>query len=102
MNKSMIATQSMTYGTRRLLPGEEFVASRRDADLLSRIGRAKLVDADSNPIDHEVKKDGVGTAKVEDARLADLRKQYQQKFGKRPFNGWDAKNLSEKLAEAKG
>lgn len=36
-----------------------------------------------------------------DARLADLRTSYQEKFGKRPYHGWDAEVLAEKIAEAK-
>jgi hypothetical protein len=30
--------------------------------------------------------------------VADLRKQYEAKFHKKPFNGWDAATLREKLA----
>lgn len=31
--------------------------------------------------------------------LSDLREQYQAKFGKRAYHGWDADTLREKLAE---
>ncbi len=37
-----------------------------------------------------------------DNDLADLRDEYQQFVGKRPFHGWDAPTLREKIAEAKG
>jgi hypothetical protein len=39
-------------------------------------------------------------AKVDDP-LPDLRKQYQEIVGKRPFHGWDADVLKDKIAEAK-
>lgn len=34
-------------------------------------------------------------------RLEELRTSYQEKFGKRPFHGWDADVLAAKIAEAK-
>lgn len=100
MNKSMIANQPMTYGTRRLLPGDEFVASRRDADLLARIGRAKLAEVKADPLDHDGNGKKGGSLKPEASEeLTALRTQYHDKFGKRPFHGWDAKTLTSKLAE---
>lgn len=33
--------------------------------------------------------------------MAELRAAYQAKIGKRPFNGWDAATLREKIAAAK-
>lgn len=33
--------------------------------------------------------------------LAELRAEYQEIVGKRPFNGWDADTLRAKIAEAK-
>lgn len=38
-------------------------------------------------------------AVVEPDETQALREQYQQMFGKRPFMGWDADKLREKLAE---
>jgi hypothetical protein len=35
------------------------------------------------------------------ALLAELRTSYQEKFGKRPFHGWDSPTLAAKIAEAK-
>lgn len=40
---------------------------------------------------------GDDTAKAE---LAVARAEYEAKFGKKPFNGWDAKTLREKIAAA--
>lgn len=33
--------------------------------------------------------------------LSDLRKLYQKVVGKKPFNGWDAETLADKIAEAR-
>ncbi|MDX0973544.1 hypothetical protein GOL21_28130 [Sinorhizobium medicae] len=33
--------------------------------------------------------------------LSELRKQYQELVGKRPFHGWDAETLQAKITEAK-
>ena len=41
MNKQLIANRPMTYATRRLKADDEFTASRRDAGLLVRLGRAR-------------------------------------------------------------
>jgi hypothetical protein len=100
MNKQMIASQSMTYATRRLQAGDGFEASRRDAELLKRLGRA--TEAPADPLDHDRdgKKGGSTPAKKSD-ELTALRALYQDRFGKRAFHGWDAKALTEKLAEAK-
>jgi len=87
MKKKMIANRPMTYGTRRLKADDEFTASRRDAALLVRIGRARYgAAAEAKP--------------VED--MTELRRLYQEKVGKRPFPGWDAAELRERMAEAKG
>jgi hypothetical protein len=40
--KKMVATKSMTYRTRRLRAGDEFEANRRDARVLTAIGKAKV------------------------------------------------------------
>lgn len=37
---------------------------------------------------------------VSDENLDDLRAEYEVKMGKKPFNGWDADKLKEKMAEA--
>ena len=36
-----------------------------------------------------------------DDELSELRAQYQSVFDKRPYHGWDADTLREKIAEAK-
>ena len=80
----LIATRRMTYATRRLLPGDIFAASASNSRALIAIGKAKAAPDDDNAPD-----------------LADLRNEYQQLSGKRPFHGWDAETLQAKIAEAK-
>lgn len=41
------------------------------------------------------------TAAKKDDPLLDLRKQYQELVGKRPFHGWDADVLKDKIAEVR-
>ncbi|WP_173931382.1 hypothetical protein [Chelativorans sp. Marseille-P2723] len=84
MKKTLVANQPMTYATRRLKAEDEFTASRRDADLLVRIGRARY--AVAKPSDED--------------DLAELRRQYEDVVGKRAYHGWDAAELKRRMAEA--
>ena len=93
----MKATKPLTYGTRRLRPGDEFDAKPRHARLLEAIGKAGTV------------RDAVRLApppaalvgKVAEDGLAALRAEYREAVGKPPFNGWDAATLRVKIAAAK-
>jgi hypothetical protein len=49
MRVPMIATRTMTYGTRRLKADEAFEATRPNARLLAALGRARLVEAVEEP-----------------------------------------------------
>lgn len=82
MKKLIIARQAMSYGTRRLRAGDEFTASRRDADILVRIGRA------SYP--------GPKVGSIEDLRAA-----YEAETGEKADARWKAETLERKIAEAK-
>lgn len=85
VRKTLTATRSMTYATRRLKAGDEFTASRRDADLLVRIGRAEYA-APKPPVDE----------------LAEVRREYERVVGKRAYHGWDADTLRDKIAQVQG
>ncbi|WP_417585120.1 hypothetical protein [Pelagibacterium sp.] len=85
MKKTMIASQAMTYGTRRLKAGDEFSVPRRDAGILVRIGRARVPDDKPSAEDE----------------LTALRAEYQDVVGKRAYHAWDADELRKKVAEAK-
>jgi hypothetical protein len=57
-----------------------------------------VCDENGTPFDDLVKK--VGSSHVEpDAELTALRAQYAEKFGKKPWHGWDADMLRQKLGE---
>lgn len=51
--------------------------------------------------DMPAEKSKAAPASSSDDHLSDLRKQYQDIVGKRPFHGWDAETLQAKIAEAK-
>lgn len=73
----------------------------RFARVLGKLGydRADMIAAD--PLDHDGDGRRGGSPKhAASDELTELRAKYQEKFGKRAFNGWDASELSAKLAEA--
>lgn len=90
-----------SYMTRALNAGDP-----RFARVLGKLGYDRndvvAVPNASDPLDHDGdgKKGGSKSAPLDDEVTA-LRTQYQNKFGKRAYHGWDAKTLTEKLAEAK-
>jgi hypothetical protein len=97
------ATKHFPYNNRRLLPGDTFEANDRDARLLLAVRKAervrKPVDLPPPPPDVAAKiVDAVG--KPEDA-LQRLRAEYEAVLGKRPYYGWDAAALTEKINAAK-
>lgn len=80
--RELIATGPLTYATRRLKAGDVFIpVSDRDANVLIALMKAKPAEQDRSD------------------DIANLRLQYQTKFGKRPFMGWDADKLREKITE---
>lgn len=114
--QKLIATKSMTYATRRLMPGDAFEARPADARLLIAIKKAKAdrvpgtVPAPPaslakqlrrDPLDHDGDgRKGGSAAPSQTDDLPKLRAEYFAAFGKRPFNGWDAETLRSKIAEA--
>lgn len=103
----MIATRDLTYATRRLKAGDDFEAKKlRDAKLLAAIGKARYADADANPASARyVPVDPRRPTMSDTHRPADelpaLRERYESVVGRKPFMGWDAKTLSDKIAAAK-
>lgn len=103
----LIANRRMTYATRRLLPGDRFIADERVARVL--IATRKATKAHSTA-GYEAQDTGVGAAAHELVGRADkpeddmaaLRAEYTDVIGKRPFHGWDAGTLRAKIDEAKG
>lgn len=106
MKKRMKATAAMTYGTRRLKAGDEFVTTPRDARILAAIGKAKYVTREMRAVDPVVAEPEPVSAPepypapVED--IADVRAAYERVVGRKPFMGWDIDTLRQKMAEAGG
>lgn len=126
MKRLLIAKRTMRYATRRLLPGDTFEAKKRDAELLTKVGRAEYAPTERAAVQLPPMPDAlrdramagkpvVGAAAMAHAApttslepevtaaagdMADLRAQYERVVGKKPFNGWDADTLREKMAAA--
>ena len=112
----LVATREFSYATRRLLPGDTFEASDRDGKLLIAVKKAQkgrpdadvptprpgLIAKAAAAVATTVKteSDPQPAAAVDPAgdELTALRAQYEAVIGKKPFNGWDADKLRQKIA----
>lgn len=74
--------------------GREQAMQKRYAKILKKLGRGTYMTRDmrAQPVVEPVDPD--------DGALTALRAQYQDVVGKRPFHGWDAETLRQKIAEA--
>lgn len=106
----LIATKPFRYNTRRLKPGDIFEA-RKSADAKVLIAAKKAKEAfDRDPVDlapppsklaQKIEKiAGPRMTAPADPAMAELRKEYQETVGKKPFPGWDADELRRRMAEA--
>lgn len=107
-----ITNRNMTYNTRALKAGDEFQTSRRDGDLLVRLGKAQAVPSAlavtgkkpaakfTPPAPPVVAPVEIVTPESEasDDTLAIARDDYEQIVGKRWFHGWDEAELRKKIA----
>lgn len=117
---TFITTRNMTYNTRRLKAGDEFQTSRRDGDLLVRLGRARevpnaLSQSTFVPPPPPVVQPTTPTTPAPAAivtpeseasastpstdTLATVRAEYEAAVGKRAFHGWDEAELRRRIAE---
>jgi len=87
-HRQVIATRTGRYGTRMLTAGDELTLPGPAARAMIALGRAKP------------KREAPQADKAGASDLVALRAEYQEKLGKRPFNGWDADTLREKIADA--
>lgn len=95
MNTLRVIRKPLRYATRMMMPGDTFQARKPIDERALLMTRRVVVErpmADIPPPPKEV------VAKV--SRIAELRAEYEEVFGKKPFMGWDADKLAEKLAEA--
>lgn len=70
--------------------GREQTMDVRYADILQNLGRGTYMTRDMQ-----------AQSQRDDEVLSSLRAEYQEVVGKRPFHGWDADALREKIAEAR-
>lgn len=101
VHRRIYATGGHRYGTRMLTAGEPLTVSGPSARLFTKLGWA----SDKKPrrakpqLDHDHNGSAGGSQKQAGDDVAPLRQEYQAKFGKKPFNGWDAATLRAKIAE---
>lgn len=74
--------------------GRERMMSRRDANILQKLGRGTYMTRD-------MRAQPAAPSTEEDQELSALRAEYQAVVGKRPFHGWGLDTLREKIAEAR-
>lgn len=97
--KQMTATGPLRYGTRMLSAGDGLTVNGPTARLLEALGKARKGRARPQ-LDHDSNGFAGGSSSATGDDIAGLRATYQAKFGKRPFNGWSAAKLAEKIAAA--
>lgn len=90
-HKKMIATGSLRYGTRMLQAGDALTLTGPQARLYEALGK---VEPSQRAPTRTSRPSAPG------GEIAALRADYIAKFGKRPFNGWDADALRGKIAAA--
>lgn len=99
----MIATKAFRYNTGRVSVGDTFMATPADARLLAAIRKARINGARPPgklpPPPHELLTKMEAVGQPDD--ITALRRDYHAALGKRPFVGWDAATLREKIAAAR-
>jgi hypothetical protein len=90
------------YGTRMLTAGDPMTVDAPKARLLTKMGWAdETRPRRARPqLDHDGDGKAGGSTKQAGEDVPALREAYQAKFGRKPFNGWDAATLREKIAAA--
>lgn len=102
---ALTATKRMRYATRRLLPGDHFLAKDKHGKALKLLGKARdaaapLEVAPPPPeLAAKIAEAVEGDAKAE---IRGLREQLHALTGKNVFSGWDADILRTKIAAARG
>lgn len=79
------AVRELRYAGRTIVPGESFDASEKDAKLLVAIGKARAAAGEAPRV-----------PKTEEDIVA-LRGDYETMVGKRPFMGWSAETIRDKM-----
>lgn len=109
MNTLRVIKRPLRYATRRLLPGDMFQANKpSDERILLATKRVEVARAEVTlpppppsllaQLDHDGNGHPGGSKAPEQTDdLKALREEYEAKMGKRPFYGWDAATLREKM-----
>lgn len=100
MKADLIALKPMRYGTRRLMAGDAFEAREPYAGILVAIKKARHARAVGSIAPPPVDVSRKIAESFPDTNIAAVRAEYQRVTGKRPFMGWDAATLRQKMAEA--
>ena len=103
-HKNMVLTEggAQRYKTRMLSAGHPVTLSGPEARLYQAMGWAeeKRKRARRPQLDHDDNGFEGGAQRQTGDDIAALRAEYQEKFGRRPFNGWSADVLRERIAAA--
>lgn len=97
MKLKMIALKPGRYGTRHLEAGEQFEIERKIARVYIAQKRAREMTNEEIP---PQPKSAPKAVQTDDAanETADARADYERVVGRKPFYGWDAATLREKIA----
>lgn len=109
MKVKLEALKRQSYNTRRLEAGDVFEADRKFARVLIAQKRARefsgevarpAPEPEPAPADNDrASEAGSEESPAEPAsEINELRTEYERVVGKRPFNGWDAATLRERMA----
>jgi hypothetical protein len=93
---------SYPYNTRQMRAGEIFSAPKRDARILVATRGARVVrdEVEIQPPDPKLEDRIIDRFAPETIKA--LRAEYESIFHKRPFMGWTADTLQEKIAASRG
>lgn len=94
-HRQVIATQTGRYGTRMLTAGDTLTLSGPAARAMIALGKAQ-----EKPLRVRRQRSEPTLSAADPAAddLPALRREYREKLGRNPFNGWDAETLREKIA----
>jgi hypothetical protein len=94
----LVALKPFTYGTRRLLPGDDFTVDTSNRfRRFQLLGQARKFDEN---LDKPKKAGKVQKPTEAEVELLELREEYEERFGEAPDGRWGADTIQDKLAES--
>lgn len=91
------ATKEVRYAGQNYVPGDKFEASEKDANILSVIGKVSVGEVVPAITDLPEKAMEPASVEPEADELTELRGEYQTVVGRRPFMGWNADTIRDKI-----